>query len=135
MKKYCLYLIAIILLTACTQKPDGNVGMASRQPEIYPDYTDVTIPQNIAPMNFLVREEGCEAVQVEVNGDDDGSQNDGEEISANYNDEPGSHVLTPSGTITIGDTAYPTYTDETGTTWIKGSDGNYYTQAYYEANT
>ena len=68
-------------------------------------------------------------------GDDDGSQNGGEEISANYNDEPGSHVLTPSGTITIGDTAYPTYTDETGTTWIKGSDGNYYTQAYYEANT
>ncbi len=74
MKKYCLYLIAIILLTACTQKPDGNVSMASRQPEIYPDYTDVTIPQNIAPMNFLVREEGCEAVQVEVNGDDDGSR-------------------------------------------------------------
>ena len=68
-------------------------------------------------------------------GDDDGSPNDGEEISANFNDEPGSHVLTPRGTITIGDTAYPTYTDETGTTWIKGSDGNYYTQAYYEANT
>ena len=62
------------MLTACTQKPDGNVSMASRQPEIYPDYTDVTIPQNIAPMNFLVREEGCEAVQVEVNSDDDGSR-------------------------------------------------------------
>ncbi|MCR4853276.1 MAG: hypothetical protein K5893_06785 [Prevotella sp.] len=68
MKHCCLYIIVMLLLTACTQKPDGPISHDSQKPDIYPNYTDIIIPQNIAPLNFLVREEGCEAVQVEVKG-------------------------------------------------------------------
>ncbi len=34
----------------------------SRLPNIYPDYTEVTIPSNICPMNFAVMEDATEAV-------------------------------------------------------------------------
>lgn len=46
------------LLTACGQHltVPSNVQMVSRLPKIYPDYTEVTIPANICPMNFAVQE-------------------------------------------------------------------------------
>lgn len=34
-------------------------------PPIYPDYCDVTIPENIAPLNFLLRAD-CEAIEVKA---------------------------------------------------------------------
>ena len=34
-------------------------------PPLYPDYCDVTIPVNIAPLNFLLRAD-CEAVEVKA---------------------------------------------------------------------
>jgi dipeptidyl aminopeptidase/acylaminoacyl peptidase len=37
--------------------------MSEEMPPVYPDYTDVTIPVNIAPLNFLIRDD-IEAVQV-----------------------------------------------------------------------
>ena len=40
-----------------------NVQKSSDLPPIYPDYCDVTIPENIAPLNFLLRAV-CEAVEV-----------------------------------------------------------------------
>ena len=58
-----LLLISLIALTACTPTPE-NVQQQDSQPPIYPDYTDVTIPVNIAPLNFLVR--GAEAVTVKA---------------------------------------------------------------------
>lgn len=36
---------------------------------IYPDYTDITIPYNIAPLNFMI--EGAEGLQVTAYGDTD----------------------------------------------------------------
>ena len=36
-------------------------------PPIYPDYCDVTIPVNIAPLNFLIRDDGCDALQITLN--------------------------------------------------------------------
>lgn len=35
-------------------------------PPIYPDYADVTIPVNIAPLNFLISEGGCDAIEVQA---------------------------------------------------------------------
>jgi len=65
--KHLLYLCFIMLLLAgCKPKPGDNVSQSSELPPIYPDYTDVTLPVNIAPMNFLVRADGCDAVQVVV---------------------------------------------------------------------
>lgn len=50
-------LLFVVLIAGCdrTLKPEGEMG---RQPLIYPDYIGVTIPCNIAPMNFSVIEEG-----------------------------------------------------------------------------
>ena len=52
-----------MLLTACTPTPH-DVKQSEQEAEIYPDYKDVTIPVNIAPMNFVVR--GVDAVEVKV---------------------------------------------------------------------
>lgn len=51
-----LLIAALCLFVACTSHPD--VPSASREakclPAIYPDYCDVTIPCNIAPLNFML---------------------------------------------------------------------------------
>src|SRR5574344_2683120 len=51
---YLLILALVSILTSCTKTPK-NVMVIGAMPPIYPDYRDVTIPQNIAPLNFLVR--------------------------------------------------------------------------------
>ena len=57
-----LTLITLLTLFACTPTP-SKVTKSEALPPIYPDYADVTIPVNIAPLNFLVRDD-IEAVQV-----------------------------------------------------------------------
>ncbi|MCH3981692.1 MAG: cytochrome C biosynthesis protein [Prevotella sp.] len=62
--KYILFLFWAFLLTACSQvhQPDGTI---SRAPKIFPDYTAVTLPPNIAPVNFEIQEKG-DAFQTEI---------------------------------------------------------------------
>lgn len=51
------------LLLACGQPSvPSEAQMENRLPKIYPDYTDITIPANICPINFAVQEEGDAAV-------------------------------------------------------------------------
>ena len=57
-------LVLLVILASCTPTPK-NVQKSDSLPSIYPDYCDVTIPMNIAPLNFLLRED-CEAIQVEA---------------------------------------------------------------------
>lgn len=52
----------LALMWACTPSPENPVK-TDTLPNIYPDYTDVTIPLNIAPLNFLIRD-SCEVVYV-----------------------------------------------------------------------
>ena len=52
------------MLTGCTPTPE-NATLSDSLPPIYPDYTDITIPCNIAPLNFVVRGE-VEAVEAKV---------------------------------------------------------------------
>ena len=54
----------MLQLTACTPTPENQTKVGSLPP-IYPDYCDVTIPQNIAPLNFLLRAD-CEAIEVKA---------------------------------------------------------------------
>ena len=61
-------IIVFVLLWGCRFSPDSSVELDS-YPPIYPDYSDIVIPENIAPLNFLLREE-IESVFVEVKGDD-----------------------------------------------------------------
>ena len=41
-------------MTACTPSVE-NPTMVNRKPSIYPDYIGVTIPADIAPMNFNIK--------------------------------------------------------------------------------
>ena len=56
--------VVVLFLASCTPSPQ-DVVKQDELPPIYPDYCDVTIPQNIAPLNFLLRAD-CEAIEVKV---------------------------------------------------------------------
>jgi len=59
-----------VLFSACTSTPE-NVTHIHQLPPIFPDYTDVTIPVGIAPLNFNVMGE-VECVDVVVRGSKEG---------------------------------------------------------------
>jgi len=63
------------LLASCYDTPH-DVKHSNSLPTIYPDYTDVVIPENIAPLNFLVKD----ADAVEVKADDVIVKSSGEEV-------------------------------------------------------
>ena len=65
---YIILFCAFVLL-ACTPKPT-HVKQVDALPPIYPDYVEVTIPSNIAPLNFLLRGE-ADAIEVKVKGTTD----------------------------------------------------------------
>lgn len=65
MKEVFTYLI-LLALTACVPTPH-DVRMAEVQLEMYPDYQDITIPCNMAPLNFLLRGDYT-AVNLHVEG-------------------------------------------------------------------
>ena len=47
MKRYLTYILSIFIMVACSPEVTGNIDA---HPEIFPDYREVTIPSNIAPM-------------------------------------------------------------------------------------
>lgn len=59
--------VAAFCLAACTELVD-NAEKIDRLPQIYPDYIGVTIPADIAPMDFNVEETGCVKVDVVAKG-------------------------------------------------------------------
>jgi hypothetical protein len=67
--KYIFYLfILIAALSSCTGKPHGEIGETGKPPVIDPDYSGVTIPPNIAPLNFKITGEGS-VFFVRISGD------------------------------------------------------------------
>lgn len=50
------------MLSSCGPQPE-NVAASDALPPVYPDYTGVTVPVNIAPLNFLLRG-GYDAMKV-----------------------------------------------------------------------
>ena len=75
--KHSLYIIILggltFLLAACG-KPAAQVptqySQLEEQVNIYPDYTDIVIPPNIAPLNFIVRDSMADAFVVQLQGKD-----------------------------------------------------------------
>ena len=69
MKAKLYTLLVILFLCACTEKPE-NVTVVNTLPPIFPDYTEVTVPVGIAPLNFnVVSDTPVECVDVTVTGD------------------------------------------------------------------
>ena len=67
MKKIYYLLMGCLLLVGCSQKPH-DITMVSQLPAIYPDYVGVTVPANIAPLNFCMEDEGYTAMSVQIKG-------------------------------------------------------------------
>ena len=71
MKKIIFSLLSILLLTACTTETVSDARQEKAQPHIYPDYLGVTVPVNIAPLNFCMADETAllvDAVITDRNG-------------------------------------------------------------------
>ena len=49
---------ALLLVAGCRPAWPEKAADAGRPPSLYPDYTELVIPANIAPLNFIVREQG-----------------------------------------------------------------------------
>lgn len=54
MIRFIYYLGSLLLLLSCSGKRKV-AGQLDELPPIYPDYIDVAIPQNIAPLNFMIK--------------------------------------------------------------------------------
>ena len=55
MRKFAITAAAALLAAACSVKPEGTIDA---MPPVFPDYIGVTVPCNIAPLNFRL---DCEA--------------------------------------------------------------------------
>lgn len=64
---YSILLYFILGLVSCTPSPK-DVSEVDAFPPVYPDYVGVTVPRNIAPLNFLLRD-SCEAIYVVASAD------------------------------------------------------------------
>ena len=64
MKRVLIGLAFALLLTACAG--EGAYRESATAPALLPDYTDITVPVNIAPLNFRV--EGADALQLTIEG-------------------------------------------------------------------
>ena len=70
--KLCLSLLVTGILMSCSSTPK-DVKDSSDIPSIWPDYTEVTIPTDIAPLNFAMVDDEVEILDVEVKGAKGGS--------------------------------------------------------------
>ena len=58
-----LHILALALsLAACSPKVPSSYVTSDVDPSLVPDYRDITIPRNIAPMNFLIEENDDEFI-------------------------------------------------------------------------
>ena len=62
------FLAVLIVAAGLASCAPHDVEQCGTSAPIYPDYTDITVPVNIAPLNFLVREDGVSAVRLTADG-------------------------------------------------------------------
>lgn len=85
MKRHIYILVlaaAIWLLASCAGHPDvpGSSKAAKCLPAIFPDYCDVTIPCNIAPLNFMLPADEYEACVARLTTPDGSQQTYGDGV-------------------------------------------------------
>jgi len=61
----------MVVACSCTDRLPETFSETDKLPAIFPDYTELTLPPNIAPLNFMIKEPGDEfAVSISSkNGD------------------------------------------------------------------
>ena len=59
MKKVLYTLLCLLLASACTTETVSDARQETVLPQIYPDYLGVTIPVNIAPLNFSMADDAA----------------------------------------------------------------------------
>jgi len=63
-----LYILSLLIfMLSCNNTPE-NIKATNSYPNIYPDYINVTIPENIAPLNFMIRGDSCEKMKATIIG-------------------------------------------------------------------
>ena len=67
MRRILWALVGILGLLGCSERPENPVK-TEELPEIYPDYTGVTIPSDIAPLNFNFADETIDRMDVVAKG-------------------------------------------------------------------
>ena len=66
--KHIITITALLGLMVCCTKVPSSYSSVDSAPSIFPDYTDVVIPSNIAPLNFRIQENGEKYVTVFTGG-------------------------------------------------------------------
>ncbi len=66
--KYVYLLILLLFLVSCGNRPNNDFALSDESPKLEPDYSEVTIPPNIAPLNFIIKENAT-AYFVEFSSD------------------------------------------------------------------
>jgi len=61
----------LLFITSCGKEAGKNLNKSGYLPHIEPDYINVTIPPNIAPMNFTIKEQGNHFIVVAESGKGD----------------------------------------------------------------
>lgn len=67
MKRIALILLLSVIAVSCG-KGSGQAQKVDSLPSIYPDYTGVTVPAGIAPLNFNMADESATGIDVVVKG-------------------------------------------------------------------
>ena len=62
----------LLLLAACSDSPK-DVVQSVELPQIYPDYVGVTVPLDIAPLDFAMLSDSVSVIDVKVTGSKGGS--------------------------------------------------------------
>jgi len=58
LKKHIYLVFLFVFMYSCGIQPNGNIISIEKKAIFEPDYSEVTIPPNIAPLNFIIKEAG-----------------------------------------------------------------------------
>lgn len=80
MLRNTIILLLTLLMCSCSRHPSvpTEARTAEAWPDIYPDYVDVTVPSNIAPLNFMASDAAVSKVVARVTAADGTIQTYGE---------------------------------------------------------
>ena len=72
MKRYILYIIyyTLFIIVGCKPKAEvpGQFAETNTEAQIYPDYKNIIVPPNIAPLNFIVRDSAATDFVAQLQG-------------------------------------------------------------------